>query len=99
MAETAVPREDLAALLRWYVDQGLDESVGEEAVDRFAAPQPALVAPTAQPVRAPTPLRAPPPLPRAPVPLESPPLVEDARQLGERCYTFAELDAAVRALG
>ena len=31
--------QDLAALLRWYVDQGLDEPIGEEAVDRFAAPR------------------------------------------------------------
>jgi uracil-DNA glycosylase family 4 len=96
MAETAVPREDLAALLRWYVDQGLDEAIGEEAVDRFAAPQPAPVA-AAQRMRAPTPIRTPPPLPRAPVPLESPQLVEDARALAERCTSLAELEAAVRA--
>jgi DNA polymerase len=99
MAETAVLREDLAALLRWYVDQGLDEAIGEEAVDRFAAPQPAPVAAAAQPVRAPTPIRtaAPGPAPRGPVPLESPQLVEDARVLAERCTSLAELEAAVRA--
>ena len=97
MAETAVPRQDLAALLRWYVDQGLDEAIGEEAVDRFAAPQPALAATAALPVRAATPMRAPPPAPRAPVPLESPQLVEDARALAERCTSLAELEAAVRA--
>jgi uracil-DNA glycosylase len=95
MAETAVPRQDIAALLRWYVDQGLDEAIGEEAVDRFATPPPAPVAPAAQPVRAPTPMRPPPP--RAPVPLESPQLVEDARALAERCTSLAELEAAVRA--
>ena len=97
MAETAVPRQDLAALLRWYVDQGLDEAIGEEAVDRFAAPQPVPAAAAALTVRAPTPMRAPPPAPRAPVPLESPQLVEDARALAERCTTLAELEAAVRA--
>lgn len=37
-------REDLAALLRWYVEQGLDETIGEEPVDRFALPPPAPVA-------------------------------------------------------
>jgi uracil-DNA glycosylase len=95
MAETAVPRQDIAALLRWYVDQGLDEAIGEEAVDRFATPPPAPVTPAAQPVRAPTPMRPPPP--RAPVPLESPQLVEDARALAERCTSLAELEAAVRA--
>ena len=94
MAETAAPREDLAALLRWYVDQGLDEAIGEEAVDRFAVPQPPAAA---QPVRTPTPIRPPAPQPRAPVPLESPQLVEDARALAERCTTLAELEAAVRA--
>ena len=97
MAEPAVPQQDLAALLRWYIDQGLDEAIGEEAVDRFAAPQPAPAAAAAPPMRAPTPMRAPPPAPRAPVPLESPQLVEDARALAERCTSLAELDAAVRA--
>jgi DNA polymerase len=91
---------DHAALLRWYVEQGVDEAVDEEPIDRFAAPAltpaPAAVVP-ASPVRAPTPLRPPPPPPaRAPVPLESPQLVEDARALAESCGTLAELEAAVR---
>ena len=30
----AIAREDLESLLRWYVDQGIDESIGEEAVRR-----------------------------------------------------------------
>ena len=37
-------REDLAALLRWYVEQGVDETIGEEPVDRFALPPPPAVA-------------------------------------------------------
>jgi DNA polymerase len=97
MAEAAVPREDLAALLRWYVDQGLDETIGEEAIDRLAPVPLAPVAAAAPTARAPTPLRAPAPPPRAPVPLESPQLVEDARVLAERCTSLAELEAAVRA--
>jgi len=97
MAEAAIPREDLAALLRWYVDQGLDETIGEEAIDRLAPVAPTLVAAAAPPARAPTPLRAPVAPPRAPVPLESPQLVEDARALAERCTSLAELEAAVRA--
>jgi len=91
--------EGAAALLRWYVEQGVDESIGEEPIDRFAEPPPAAEAPAAAPTRAPTPLRTPasaPPPPRAPVPLESPQLVEDARALAERCNTLAELEAAVR---
>jgi len=97
MAEAAIPRDDLAALLRWYVDQGLDETIGEEAVDRLAPVAPALVAAAVPPARAPTPLRTPAPPPRAPVPLDSPQLVEDARALAERCTSLAELEAAVRA--
>ena len=97
MAEAAIPRDDLAALLRWYVDQGLDETIGEEAIDRLAPVAPALVAAAAPPARVPTPLRAPVAPPRAPVPLESPQLVEDARALAERCTSLAELEAAVRA--
>jgi DNA polymerase len=93
-----------AALLRWYVEQGVDEATGEEPIDRFAAPPPApapaAVAPATPTARAPTPLRAPPPLapaqPRGPVPLESPQLVEDARALAEGCSTLAELEAAIR---
>jgi uracil-DNA glycosylase len=97
MAEAAIPREDLAALLRWYVDQGLDETIGEEAVDRLAPVAPALVSTAALIARAPTPIRTLAPPPRAPVPLESPQLVEDARALAERCTNLAELEAAVRA--
>jgi uracil-DNA glycosylase len=90
-----------AALLRWYVEQGVDEATGEQPIDRFAAPPPPVAAAAAPsvPARAPTPLRAPPPpapMPRAPVPLESPQLVEDARALAESCTTLAELEAAVR---
>src|SRR6185436_13558174 len=96
-----------AALLKWYVEQGVDDVVGEEAVDRFAlptaaSPTPKAVAPAAEPtpLRRSSPAPAPissAPLNRAPVPLESPQLVEDARELARRCSTLAELEAAVRA--
>lgn len=33
--------DDPAALLRWYVDAGVDECIGEAPVDRFKAPPPA----------------------------------------------------------
>jgi uracil-DNA glycosylase family 4 len=98
MEEPAIPREDLASLLKWYVDHGLDETIGEDAIDRFALPPPPAAAPP-QTASAPTPIRpsAPPPVARAPVPLESPQLVEDARELARRCATIAELEEAVRA--
>ena len=97
-----IAREDLESLLRWYVDQGIDEAIGEDAIDRFAAPAPQ---PTPLPVQqrapaAPTPIRPAPaaaaPL-RGPVPIESPQLVEDARALAQRCNSVEELEAAVRA--
>lgn len=98
----AIAREDLESLLRWYVDQGIDESIGEEAVDRFAAPAPQVAAPPTQQQApaVPTPIRPAPaaPLPlRGPVPIESPQLVEDARALARRCNSVEELEAAVRA--
>jgi uracil-DNA glycosylase len=97
-----VAREDLESLLRWYVDQGIDEAIGEDAIDRFAAPAPQH---TPLPVQqrapvAPTPIRpapAAPAPPRGPVPIESPQLVEDARALAQRCNSVEELEAAVRA--
>lgn len=99
--------EGAAALLKWYVEQGLDETIGEEPVDRFALPAPlaasaaATAAQTTSAPAAPTPIRPRAPIaapaPRAPVPLESPQLVEDARALARNCQTIAELEAAIAA--
>ena len=103
MTETQLAPEDAAALLRWYVDHGIDETIGEEPIDRFALPPPVAAVATqapapARPPTTPTPIRAPvAATPRPPVPLESPQLVEDARALAEGCNTIAELEAAVRA--
>lgn len=109
----ALPRDELVSLLRWYVEQGIDDVVGEEAVDRFAAPPPAAavavapgpsaaaaaVEPTMRPPPAAQPAARPSVVaqPRPPVPIESPQLVEDARAVARRCNTVAELEAAVRA--
>lgn len=108
MTDLSLAPNEAAALLRWYVEQGLDEAIGEEAIDRFALPPPAAavpVPPTAVPAgpataapQAPTPLRPAPILqPRPPVPLESPQLVEDAREVARQATSIAELEAAVRA--
>jgi DNA polymerase len=99
---SALPRDDLASLLKWYVDNGLDETIGEVPVDRFAPPPTPAARPAPVAERrpaAPSPIRAasPPPPVRAPVPLESPQLIEDARELAGRCGTIAELEAAIRA--
>ena len=106
MQDSLPAPEDLASILKWYVEHGLDETIGEEAIDRFAAiappaaQQPAPLARPAAPA-APTPFRpaAPSPAaaPRAPVPLESPQQVEDARALATGCATIADLEAAIRA--
>lgn len=107
MTDLSLAPNEAAALLRWYVEQGLDEAIGEEAIDRFALPPPAAavpVPPTAVPAgpataapQAPTPLRPAPILqPRPPVPLESPQLVEDAREVARQATSIAELEAAVR---
>jgi uracil-DNA glycosylase family 4 len=98
----SIAREDLASLLKWYVDQGVDEAIGEQAIDRFAAPAPSPAPmPSPAPVQAPTPIRPlAPPAPaavRGPVPIESPQLVEDARALAQRCASIADLEEAVRA--
>jgi DNA polymerase len=108
MTDGGVPsRAEMSALLRWYAEQGVDEAIGEEAIDRFAAPAaPAAIVPIAAATPAPPAIAAPArpaaarpsaPLPRPPVPMESPQVVEDARTLAERCSTIAELEAAVQA--
>jgi len=107
MTEAAFAPQDAAALLRWYVDHGIDETIGEDAIDRFAIPPPVAVVtaplasegPAPSTLAAPTPIRAPvaPPVARAPVPLESPQLAEDAREVSRRATTIAELEEAVRA--
>jgi uracil-DNA glycosylase len=108
MTDGGVPsRAEIAAVLRWYAVQEVDDTVGEEPVDRFAAPAaPAAIMPIAATAPAPPAVAAPArpaaprpsaPPPRPPVPMESPQVVEDARTLAERCNTIAELEAAVQA--
>ena len=99
---SAIPRDDLASLLKWYVDNGLDETIGEVPIDRFAPPPVPAAAPAPaaeqRPAAATSIRGTSSPLPvRAPVPLESPQLVEDARELARRCGTIAELETAIRA--
>lgn len=47
---TDLSLSDPAALLRWYVDAGVDECIGEAPVDRFKAPPPKPAAAAAPPV-------------------------------------------------
>jgi DNA polymerase len=84
-------------LLRWYVEAGADEAIGEAPVDRFAA-EPA-AAPAAPPVAAPRQSPAPSAAAAAaPVaPAIQRPAELTARAVAAACATLAELEAAVRA--
>ncbi|MCA0200576.1 MAG: uracil-DNA glycosylase [Proteobacteria bacterium] len=76
MTELAAP-ENIAFLLRWYAGHGIEDAIGETAIDRFAVPPPAASpaeaappAPAAGPVAGATPAASPaaprPPRPAAP---------------------------------
>src|ERR1700733_2059828 len=92
-------REQLAALLGWYVAMGVDESIGDTPHDSFAPP----AAVAARP--APIAMAPAPPLARAIPPLAAPAIarplasasseVAGARRLAEAATTLAELEAAV----
>ena len=84
---------DPAALLRWYVDAGVDEAMGELAVDRFKSPPSASIpAPVVKPaVITPSVPLSP---PDAPV---SPSGEASATHLAHAARTVAELKAAVEA--
>jgi uracil-DNA glycosylase len=71
---SAPDRQDLAALLRWYVDMGVDCPVEETPVDRFAQ---SLAQPKslAQPSPSQAPAASPPPLPSPPQQRRPPPSV------------------------
>ena len=85
---------DPAALLRWYVDAGVDETIGEQSVDRFSLPK-----------AAPRPAAS--PLPMEPRPAAAPPaarvavtaMVPDASatHLAQAAQHVAEVKAAVEA--
>ena len=79
-------------LLRWYLDAGVDETVGEVAVDRFAAAAapPTLRPSPARPSAAPS---SPTPTPAA-EPLR-PAIPGTAAHLADGCTTLAELRAAM----
>lgn len=103
-----IAREDLESLLRWYVDQGIDEAIGEEAIDRFALPPPqhqaAPLPSQPAPAAAPTPIRPAPtrpaptrPAPAAPAPLRGPVPIESP-QLVEDARALAQRCNSVEEL-
>ena len=84
-----------AELLRWYVEMGVDEAIGEQPNDRFAPPAPAAPRPLPKPPAMPS------PLPRvaatvAPAAAAGS-AAASARALAEAAATVAALAAAVAA--
>ena len=89
----ATDRAALVALLEWYADIGVDETVAAEPVDRFAA-APAAVPAEAPPPRAPVAL---PPGPRPPAPATPAVALGEARQAAAAAGSIEELVAAIAA--
>jgi DNA polymerase len=97
---------DAVALLRWYIEAGADEAIGENPVDRFAeraapaaAAKPSALVAEAPPQQAPRPSApASPTTPMtSPATLAQSPAALGARAIAEGCASLAELEAAVRA--
>ena len=79
MERTTPPRQ----ILKWYLEAGVDESVGDVPVDRFAAsarPAPVAAAPAAKPAA---------PTPRTPAPAAPPALMPSDEAIGEAHHAAA----------
>ena len=86
---------DPAALLRWYVDAGVDETIGDEPLNRYVArPVAPVAAPAAAPPVASIVQRA---APATPAPQTAAPVDANATQLAQAAQTVDELRAAVEA--
>jgi uracil-DNA glycosylase len=93
MEPTQSLASDPAALLRWYVDAGVDEAIGEAPVNRFKSSPPAVApAPIARPQVAPRAKAA--PAAAAVLPLQGD---ASATHLARAAQTVEELKAAVEA--
>lgn len=91
---------DPAALLRWYADAGVDETIGDEPLNRYVTRPPALaVAPAAAPAVVPSVQRAAPvaPAPQAAALQIAAPVDASATHLAQAAQTVDELRAAVEA--
>jgi uracil-DNA glycosylase len=96
--------ESALASLRWLIEAGADEAIGDVPVNRFAAAKPAAVAPAERRTAPAAPAAA---ASRPPVrPVESVPSpavsrgassIEAAREIAERCQTLDELREALDA--
>lgn len=84
---------DIVALLRWHLDAGVDETIGDAPVDRYAAPK-AAASLQAEAKQAPA-LIVPKPAPRAPAPPVTAKSGVSSAHLAQEAKTLAELKAAV----
>lgn len=92
---SAAERDALLAALSWQADLGVDECIGEDVVDRFAAPEPA---PAASPqAKAPAAAGATPATPVAPAAPQADQGVTAARQVAQAAQSLADLHAAMQA--
>lgn len=80
-----------ASLLRWYIEAGADEAIGEVAVNRFAPPPPRLVAPVREPSPVPAPAHSP------PQPSPAPVVCATAAHVAAQCRSLDELRQALLA--
>jgi len=91
---------DPTALLQWYVALGVDEAIGDVAIDRLIAPPPRVSPPVASPVAAGRPANAAPPARVVPARGAPAPVAiagaADTRALAASCQTLTELEAAIQ---
>ena len=83
-------RSELLATLNWLVEAGADEAIGETAANRFAAPKV-----TAEPSRAPPPLRT--SDVREAAASKFVDGIGSAMEIAARCQTLPELKAALES--
>ena len=85
-----------AALLAWYLDVGVDETIGETPHRRYATPTalPEQAAPAVTPDRA---VEAAPPPPLIPARQEAPAEASDSRSLARACTSLAELHEVIES--
>jgi DNA polymerase len=93
--------DEAAALLRWYLLAGVDEAIGEVAVDRYrAASRPAAAVPPPPPRQSPVaapPVPVAPPLRPAPGLASAPAVLQSARDLAAAARDLTELAEALAA--
>src|SRR6266446_7382003 len=102
MGRDGLTADEAAALLRWYLLAGVDEAIGEVAVDRYrAASRPAPPAPSPLPPPRPSQVAAPPPAAPPPRPAPglagTPAVLQSARELAAAARDLTELAEALAA--